>query len=576
MAGVDELLEWMAPRVSDLDLAPGSTEDVEASEINEGLGQQRVVTTEDEPAQARNTCRATRATRATAITAQLKLAAIAEEDSDTTSAGIQSDDGPLEISDSEEPEEEFFVVDDELELESPMAEPDLPASLGSPESPANTVESPVVDIPSVCPKGRRKVGKAEAAKLAKAAEKAAAKALAAESSKSYIIQIPQLASEAERAVEIKKNLSWTCFRTTVILAIGLASTEDAARDYPPDKGTLSYRFTELRGKFTQLDGEDDYLQFLAALDSRQKQKSNVLAKVWLSCPDASQPAKKGKGSSKGAPPEGEPLVGDPVQRKFVAELKAQIGPCADPSCKIVHCKITRDGLHTQVTEFMFVHWAKHLEKAVEGVTYNRPPKTNILWEPYHPAGTVQAEVAGNPILAPLRPGARASRTDKMTEADKRTETVMEIIKAQAESTTKTTEMMSSLMKSFTEQFGQAASTQLGQATSAQLGHATHLGHTTQLAPDMRVYPLIEEVLAAMTREEKDRGIPKPWNYSQYLGAFEDSLGWRFVNDMCDGSRTFETLRQEFVEELRGIQHGPLRSIWDRFAFEADKVRNEGK
>ena len=79
--------------------------------------------------------------------------------------------------------------------------------------------------------------------------------------------------------------------------------------------------------------------------------------------------------------------------------------------------------------------------------------------------------------------------------------------------------------------------------------------------------------ATMTTEEKSKGTPKPRDYMQYLRAFEDELGWRFVNDMCDGVRTFHGLRKEFAEELRGIQHGPLRSIWERFAYEADCVRN---
>ncbi|EJD45061.1 hypothetical protein AURDEDRAFT_124896 [Auricularia subglabra TFB-10046 SS5] len=504
-----------------------------------------------------------RSQRSSAVIAQARVATIAADESSGDEASCMAiDDGPLELSasSSSSSEEEGEDFEDEL----PLSEPDFTA---------------IQPVSRPGPTGKRKVGKAEAAKIA---QKEAKKALAAATAKSYTLKLPQKGSTAEKAYEMAKSARWDHFRASVLLAIGLSPTAEAARDYPADKNTLSYRFTESRGKYTELKDEDDYKQFLSAIEGRAKPKGNASLQVWISYSvrnlagiirnaylaqdAANNTTKKGKGSAKSAATEGEQLVGDPVERKFVAELKAQIGACADPGCKITHCKVTRDGLHTQVTEFMFVNWAKHMAQAAAGVTHASPPITHSCWEPYHPAGTVQ--VAGNPIQAPLRPGARAGRGDKAADAEKRTDAVMEIVMKQAETTTHTNQMMVTLMQTFADQ--QASRSSIHPLAPA--GHAP-APEAPPAALDYREYPLIETVLITMTSEEKERGIAKPRDYTRYLELFEDSLGWRTVNDMCDGTQTFDTFRRDFAEELKGMQHGPLRTIWERFAFETGRIRN---
>ncbi|EJD34328.1 hypothetical protein AURDEDRAFT_131227, partial [Auricularia subglabra TFB-10046 SS5] len=173
--------------------------------------------------------------------------------------------------------------------------------------------------------------------------------------------------------------------------------------------------------------------------------------------------RKGKGT-KTAPAEAEQIVGDPVEWKFVSELKLQIGSCTDPTCKIDHCKVTHDGVYTQLTEFMFVHWGNHM--------------THPCWEPYHTAGMVQ--VTGNQIAAPPWPGAHAPRIDKLAEADKRADIVMEIMKSQAESTTQTMQMMVPLMQTFTDQWGHSTAESSIPAARGYTGYAEGTQKGTQV------------------------------------------------------------------------------------------------
>ncbi|KZV85452.1 hypothetical protein EXIGLDRAFT_699474 [Exidia glandulosa HHB12029] len=334
---------------------------------------------------------------------------------------------------------------------------------------------------------------------------------AADTEPTDMLKVPRKGQTEKKTLEVEKDLHWTAFRAHVLLAMCLVTTQEEASAYPATQAPMSYRLGA-RGTFSTLVDHTDYKAMLSNIEARQKRP---LVQVELQCLEVESSSAGAKGKAKKGNDDAVPLLGHGPHRKYVEALYAEYGACADPTCNIQHCKLDFEGNHREVTEGMFIDWGLHL-------------------------------VGSAPQLgAATRPG---TRTAKQAPSDSAVE----------------------MMKEFT---------QLARAiipTPGLAGPPAPIAAppAIEAAYDNRIYPTIEESLVSLTESERDRNLPKARDYSGYLRAFEDDIGWRFISDVYDGCRTFEAFRIEFADELKGIQRGPLEVMWKWFAAEVKRVQAE--
>ncbi|EJD33812.1 hypothetical protein AURDEDRAFT_131496 [Auricularia subglabra TFB-10046 SS5] len=126
-----------------------------------------------------------------------------------------------------------------------ISDPDSPVL--QPIIPAPALANPAPTLPHSTATGKCKVSKVNAAR---AEANAAAKAAAVKATKSYHARAPQKGSDGEKALVIARSPSWTVSWQMILVAIGLAKTDDEAATYPVNKGALCYRPTEHPGKYT--------------------------------------------------------------------------------------------------------------------------------------------------------------------------------------------------------------------------------------------------------------------------------------------------------------------------------------